>query len=55
MNRQQARAEQRRIDKHIEKMQKLQSTTEKLVELGVLKKKKLPIKQRIVNFFKGAK
>ena len=55
MNRQQARAEQRRIDKHIEKMTQLQQTTEKLVAMGVLKKKKQPLKSRILNFFKGLK
>lgn len=52
MNRQQARAEQRRIDKHLEKMAKLEETTNRLVELGVLKKRRKPIMMTIKKFIK---
>lgn len=49
--RQQARAEERRIQKHIDKMAELEASTKRLVELGVLKKKWRPLK-RVADFIR---
>lgn len=55
MNRQQARAEERRIQNHLEKMAKLEATTNRLIELGVIKRKKKPLMMRVKEFLKGFK
>jgi len=52
MTRQQIRAQSRLADKYQRKLEKLEETTNRLIELGAIKKKRKPIIMRVKDFVK---
>jgi hypothetical protein len=53
MTRQQIRAQSRLADKYQRKLEKLEDTTQRLIELGALKKKRKPIFMRVKDFVRS--